>query len=53
MWAFGIGLFLINISPESLQLTAIYGLCIGLSILFFGALVGDIVDETPRLKGNH
>ncbi|XP_059174595.1 solute carrier family 40 member 1-like isoform X2 [Physella acuta] len=50
MWAFGIGLFLINISPESLQLTAIYGLCIGLSILFFGALVGDIVDETPRLK---
>ncbi|BFY97245.1 hypothetical protein BsWGS_00285 [Bradybaena similaris] len=50
MWSFGVGLFLINISPESLQLTAAYGLSIGLSVLLFGALVGDIVDASPRLK---
>ncbi|XP_013065016.1 solute carrier family 40 member 1-like isoform X1 [Biomphalaria glabrata] len=50
MWAFGVGLFLINISSESLQLTAAYGLSMSLSVLLFGALVGDIVDETPRLK---
>lgn len=51
MWSFGVGLFLINISPGSLQLTAAYGLSIGLSVLLFGALVGDIVDASPRLKG--
>ncbi|CAL1527364.1 unnamed protein product [Lymnaea stagnalis] len=50
MWSFGVGLFLIKISPESLQLTAVHGLSMGLSVLFLGALVGDIVDETPRLK---
>ncbi|CAG5116589.1 unnamed protein product [Candidula unifasciata] len=50
MWSFGVGLFLINISPDSLQLTAAYGLSMGLSVLLFGALVGDIVDATPRLK---
>ncbi|XP_046573527.1 solute carrier family 40 member 1-like [Haliotis rubra] len=50
MWAFGVGLFLIKISPESLQLTASYGLASGLSVLFLGALIGDWVDNTPRLK---
>ncbi|KAH9518527.1 hypothetical protein Btru_017057 [Bulinus truncatus] len=50
MWAFGVGLFLINISSDSLQLTAVYGLSMSLNVLLFGALVGDIVDETPRLK---
>ncbi|XP_041367653.1 solute carrier family 40 member 1-like isoform X2 [Gigantopelta aegis] len=50
MWSFGIGLFLIGISPDSLQLTAIYGLSRGISVLLFGAIVGDWVDNTPRLK---
>ncbi|XP_046573526.1 solute carrier family 40 member 1-like [Haliotis rubra] len=50
MWAFGVGLFLIKISPESLQLTASYGLASGLSVLLLGALIGDWVDKTPRLK---
>ncbi|XP_046326039.2 solute carrier family 40 member 1-like isoform X2 [Haliotis rufescens] len=50
MWAFGVGLFLIKISPDSLQLTASYGLASGLSILLLGALIGDWVDNTPRLK---
>ena len=51
MWSFGIFVFLINISPESLQLTAIAGVSQCLAILLFGALIGDIVDTTPRLKG--
>ncbi|GFR69217.1 solute carrier family 40 member 1 [Elysia marginata] len=50
MWSFGVALFLIIISPKSLLLSAVYGLCMGLSTLFFGSLVGDIVDRAPRLK---
>ncbi|KAK3759765.1 hypothetical protein RRG08_041723 [Elysia crispata] len=50
MWSFGVGLFLIIISPESLLLSAVYGLCMGMSTLLFGSLVGDIVDKAPRLK---
>ncbi|XP_025095515.1 solute carrier family 40 member 1-like isoform X3 [Pomacea canaliculata] len=50
MWAFGVGLFLVNIASENLQLTAIYGLSNGLTIFFLGALVGDWVDTTARLK---
>ncbi|KAL4225216.1 hypothetical protein ACF0H5_015907 [Mactra antiquata] len=50
MWAFGVGLFMVIIYPESLLLTAIYGLSMGCSVLLFGALVGDWIDKTPRLK---
>ncbi|XP_067649889.1 ferroportin-like [Haliotis asinina] len=50
MWWFGTGLFLIELSPNSLQLTASYGLSTGLSILLLGALIGDWVDKTARLK---
>ncbi|KAK6166093.1 hypothetical protein SNE40_022863 [Patella caerulea] len=50
MWAFGVGLFLIEIASESLQLTALYGLSSAFTYLFFGALVGDWVDKTARLK---
>ena len=51
MWAFGVGLFMIIISPDSLRLTAIYGLSGSCAILLLGALVGDWIDRTPRLKG--
>ena len=51
MWLFGGGLFLVIISQHSLQLTAVYGLSLGLSSLLFGSLVGHIVDKSPRLKG--
>lgn len=51
MWAFGVGLFLVRIASENLQLTAAYGLSSGLTIFFLGPLVGDWVDNTPRLKG--
>ena len=51
MWMFGIGMFLVRIADDSIQLSATYGLVTGLAIFFFGALVGDWVDNTPRLKG--
>ncbi|ESP03171.1 hypothetical protein LOTGIDRAFT_171641 [Lottia gigantea] len=50
MWSFGVGLFLIEIAARSLQLTAIYGLSSSSSYLLFGAIVGDWVDKTPRLR---
>ena len=45
------GLFMVIISPDSLRLTAIYGFASGGAILLLGALVGDWIDRTPRLKG--
>ncbi|XP_076461583.1 ferroportin-like isoform X2 [Babylonia areolata] len=50
MWSFGIGLFLVSIASENLQLPAVYGLSSSLTVFFLGALVGDWVDHTPRLK---
>ena len=51
MWSFAVGMFLIALSPNSLRLTAIYGLTGGLAILLTGAIVGDWVDGYPRTKG--
>jgi hypothetical protein len=52
MWSFGVGLFLINLSPDSLQLPAVHGFSSGGATLLFAGLVGYWVDNTPRLKGN-
>lgn len=49
MWSFGVGLFLISLSPESLQLPAVYGFSSGGATLLFAGLVGYWVDNTPRL----
>jgi len=51
MWHFAIGLYLVELTPGSLRLTAIYQLVSTLSIIIFGPLVGDWVDANPRLKG--
>jgi iron-regulated transporter 1 len=52
MWSFGVGLFLVQIGGgSSLELPAAYGLSSGLAIFLLGALVGDWVDSTPRLRG--
>ena len=51
MWSFAIGMFMIALSPNSLRLTAIYGLTGGLVILLTGAILGDWVDRYPRMKG--
>ncbi|XP_046326044.2 solute carrier family 40 member 1-like [Haliotis rufescens] len=49
MWCFGVGLFLIELSPTSLLLTAVNGLATGMTILLAGALIGTWVDRTHRL----
>lgn len=51
MWSFGVGLFLVNIASQDLQLPASYGLATSLTIFFLGATIGDWVDHTPRLRG--
>ena len=51
MWQFGVGLFMVIISPDSLFLTAAYGFATGGAVLLFGTLVGDWIDKTPRLRG--
>ncbi|XP_060553697.1 solute carrier family 40 member 1-like isoform X2 [Ruditapes philippinarum] len=50
MWQFGAGLFLVIINPDSLLLTAVYGFVMGAAMLVLGPLVGDWVDNTPRLS---
>ncbi|XP_052081265.1 solute carrier family 40 member 1-like [Mytilus californianus] len=50
MWQFGIGLFLIELEPDSLQLVAIYGFISGAMTLLFSTVIGDWVDRTARLK---
>ncbi|GAB1599459.1 solute carrier family 40 member 1-like [Argonauta hians] len=50
LWSFSVGLFLIQIAPDSLQLTAIYGLISGSMVFFLGAIIGNWVDKTERLK---
>lgn len=50
MWSFAVGLFLIEISPESLRLTATYGLTSDVMLFLMGAIIGDWVDKTERLK---
>lgn len=51
MWSFGVGLFMIELAPESLQLVASYGFSKGAAVLLFAAIIGDWVDSTPRLRG--
>jgi hypothetical protein len=51
LWSFAIGLFLVILFPESLQLSAIYGLILAASILVFGSSIGLWIDTTPRLRG--
>jgi hypothetical protein len=53
MWSFSIGLYLVILSPTSLQLTAVYGLILAVSILLLGSTIGLWIDLTPRLKGEH
>ncbi|XP_070565077.1 ferroportin-like isoform X3 [Ptychodera flava] len=50
MWTFAVGLYLVAIEMNSLRLTAIYGLVLGLSALMFGAIIGNWIDAHPRLK---
>ncbi|XP_060683345.1 solute carrier family 40 member 1 [Hemiscyllium ocellatum] len=50
MWHFAVSLFLVELYGNNLLLTAVYGLVVAGSVLLLGAIIGDWVDRTPRLK---
>jgi len=50
MWEFSVGLYMINIWPESLLYGAIYGAVESASIAVFGPIIGKLVDKLSSLK---
>ncbi|XP_027905884.1 solute carrier family 40 member 2-like [Vigna unguiculata] len=50
MWEFSVGLYMINIWPESLLYAAIYGAVESASIAVFGPIIGKLVDKLSSLK---
>ncbi|KAJ8533790.1 hypothetical protein K7X08_007114 [Anisodus acutangulus] len=50
MWEFSVGLYMINIWPDSLLLTAAYGVVESASIGVFGPLIGQWVDRFTYVK---
>ncbi|GAB4833250.1 Solute carrier 40 member 2 [Ancistrocladus abbreviatus] len=50
MWEFSVALYMINIWPNSLLLTAVYGLVESGSIALFGPIIGAWVDRLTYVK---
>ena len=50
MWEFSVGLYMINIWPNSLLFAAIYGVAEASSTVLFGAIVGQWVDKLTYVK---
>ena len=50
MWEFAVGLFMIQVWPDSLLLVAVYGLVEAASMACLGVVVGELVDKCPRLR---
>ncbi|XP_013776717.1 solute carrier family 40 member 1-like [Limulus polyphemus] len=50
MWTFAVGLYLVQLYPSSLRVTAIFGLAASLSVIILGSSIGNWVDRNPRLK---
>jgi hypothetical protein len=40
---------MVELAPENLQLVAIYGLVLSVSVIIFGAFIGDWIDKSKRL----
>ena len=49
IWAFAVGIFMNKLAPESLRLVAIYGFVISISVIIFGAAIGNWIDRNKRL----
>ena len=49
LWSFGAGIFMVDLAPENLRLVSIYGLVLSISVIVFGAFIGDWIDKTKRL----
>ncbi|KAH9513331.1 hypothetical protein Btru_034644 [Bulinus truncatus] len=50
MWSFAMALFLASIPTDSMRISATYGLSRGAAVLLLGAVIGDWVDRTARLR---
>lgn len=50
MWEFSVGLYMINLWPDSLLFTAIYGVVESSSTALFGSVVGKWVDRLTYAK---
>ena len=51
MWMFAAGLYLVSLADGVLRLAAVLGFTGGSCILLLGGVIGNWVDENPRLKG--
>ncbi|XP_054783353.1 solute carrier family 40 member 2-like isoform X2 [Prosopis cineraria] len=50
MWEFSVGLYMINVWPDSLLFAALYGAIESASTAFFGPLVGRLVDRLAYVQ---
>ncbi|XP_042865052.1 solute carrier family 40 member 1-like [Penaeus japonicus] len=50
MWMFAGGLFLLEVTPGSLRLAAVYGAALAVTVILCGAPVGRWVDTNSRLR---
>jgi len=50
LWQFGLALMLFNIMPDNFFLVAIYGLVINSVSIFSGAMLGNWIDSSARLR---
>ena len=49
IWAFAVGIFMNKLAPENLRVVAIYGFVISISVIIFGAQIGNWIDRNKRL----
>ena len=49
IWAFAVGIFMNKLAPENLRVVAIYGFVISVSVIIFGAMIGNWIDRNKRL----
>lgn len=50
MWEFSVALYMINIWPDSLLLTALYGVVESASVALFGPIIGQWVNTLTYIK---
>lgn len=50
MWWFAGGLYMMELAPENLRLTATYGLIISATVIVLGAILGRWIDASRRLS---
>ncbi|MCL7037489.1 hypothetical protein MKW94_002304 [Papaver nudicaule] len=50
MWEFSVGLYMMSVWPDSLLLTAVYGVVEAASIVLFGPIIGQLVDKLTYVQ---